>query len=81
MTESDVIEDLRRRVEALEKAQTTNTGTLKWISGTLGQVAGDVAGLREESAKRFDKVDAEIAGLRRDLPGIVADAVREGMKR
>jgi hypothetical protein len=27
--------------------------------------------------KRFDKVETEILGLRRDLPGIVGDAVRE----
>jgi hypothetical protein len=27
--------------------------------------------------KRFDKVETEIRGLRRDLPGIVGDAVRE----
>ena len=36
-TIEEVFDDLRRRVEALEKAQATNAGTLKWISGTLGQ--------------------------------------------
>ena len=76
MADADVIEDLRRRVEALEKAQNTNTGTLKWISGTLGQVAAEVAGLREETTKRFDKLDFDIASLRRDLPEMLADAVR-----
>ena len=32
------VEDLERRVVALEKAQNENTVTLKWVVGTLGQV-------------------------------------------
>jgi hypothetical protein len=81
MAEADVIEDLRRRVEALEKAQNTNAGTLKWVSGTLGQTAADVAALREETTKRFDKLEADIAGLRKDLPQMLTEAVREGIKK
>ena len=32
------IEDLERRVIALEKAQSENAGTLRWVTGTLGQI-------------------------------------------
>lgn len=69
--------DLERRVEALEKAQCENAGTLKWISGTLGQVAGDVVGLREDMAAMNRHLTQEVSSLRKDMPGIVAEAMRE----
>ena len=34
------VEELERRVIALETAQTSNASTLRWVAGTLGQVQG-----------------------------------------
>lgn len=72
--------DLERRVIALEASQGENTKTLNWLVGTTGRIAGDLAAFKDEATQRFDRIDADIAGLRRDLPSIVAEAVREGMK-
>lgn len=81
------IADLEKRVIALEAAQGENTKTLNWVVGTLGRVAADVSGLKDDVRKLDGKLDgvaaelrADIAGLRRDLPGMLTEAVREGMK-
>ena len=91
------VEELERRVIALENAQTNNASTLRWVAGTLGQIQATV----DDHTGRFDKVDHEfkalratvddhtirlgrveheIKSLRADLPGIVAEAMREVMK-
>lgn len=72
--------DLERRVTALEASQGENTKTLNWLVGTTGRIAGDLAAFKGEAAKNFDLIKADLTGLRRDLPSIVAEAVREGMK-
>lgn len=73
------IDELERRIIALEKAQNENTSTMKWVVGTLGQIQAAVVDHTErleriESAVR--RLESDIKGLRRDLPGIVADAMR-----
>lgn len=80
------IADLERRVIALEAAQGENTKTLHWVVGTLGRVASDVAALkldvvtlRADMGGMERRLTTDIANLRRDLPGIVGDAVREAM--
>ena len=77
------LEDLEKRVIALESAQKTNKGTLEWISGTLGKIAAT----QDNHTARLDKLDNDvqavkddIAGLRRDLPSIVAETMREVLK-
>ncbi len=95
------LEELERRVIALEKAQNENTITLKWVAGTLAQVKslGDdhterlqrieqtvnVHGERLQALEqtvndqtgRLDRIEHDVKGLRRDMPGIVADALRD----
>ena len=99
------VEDLERRVVALERANTTNVETLKWVAGTLGQVKAvqddhtvrldrievrldRIETVQDDHTKRLDRVESEIRGLRSDfagyrteLPGIVADALREVLKK
>lgn len=81
------IAELERRVIALEAAHNTNTQTLNWIVGTLGRLAADVSALKEDVKGLNEKVDAmdrrltaDIAGLRRDLPNIVTDAMRDVLR-
>lgn len=79
--------DLERRVAALEAEsqgqQRLNTRTFE----LLGEVRDDVAVLRRHAVAlgaKMDELDGrlstEVAALRRDLPGIMADAVREVLK-
>ena len=50
------IEDLERRVEALEKAPNANTETLEWMAGTLGRVKATV----DMHTTRFDELDKRV---------------------
>ena len=47
------VEDLERRVVALETAQHTKASTLRWIAGTLVQIQATV----DDHTLRFDKID------------------------
>ncbi len=80
------LEELERRVIALEKAPTDNTPTLKWVAGTLAQVKA-LADDHTERLQRIeasvggqvgrpDRIEHDVTGLRRDMPRIVADALR-----
>ncbi|MFP4538302.1 MAG: hypothetical protein ACLFPA_08360 [Dichotomicrobium sp.] len=77
------IDDLERRVSALEAVQNDTTQTLRWVVTKLGQVAA----VQQEHTLRFDRLEgdmkqvkADLKGLRDDLSGIVGDAVREAMR-
>lgn len=81
------IADLTRRVAALEAEaegqQRYNARSL----GMLTELRDDVAILRSHAVRlgqRFDaleaKVAAEIGGLRRDLPGMIAETMREVLR-
>lgn len=81
------IAELERRVIALESAHNTNTQTLNWIVGTLGRLAADVSSVKEDvKALRNDvgamdrRLTDSVTALRRDLPGIVAETMREVLK-
>ena len=77
------IQDLERRVSALEAAQNDTTKTLRWVVAKLGGIASqqDEHTLQlERIDSRLGRVEAGLDGLRRDLPNIVADAMREVLK-
>ena len=75
---------------ALEQAQNENTITLKWLAGTLAQVkalADDhterlqrIEASVSDQAGRLDRIEHDVKGLRRDMPGIVADALRDSRR-
>jgi hypothetical protein len=84
------IEELDRRVTALEAAQNDTTQTLRWVVAKLGRVSA----VQDEHTLRFERiesnmgrmesdlrrVEADLKGLRADLPAIIIEAVREGIK-
>jgi uncharacterized coiled-coil protein SlyX len=81
------IADLTRRVAALEVEAQGQQRYNARILGMLTELRDDVAILRSHAVglgQRFDaleaKVVAEIGGLRRDLPGIVAETMREVLR-
>ena len=57
------LEDLERRVVALEKAQNTNTETLEWMAGTLGRVKATT----DMHTTRLDRIDETLAGHTKTL--------------
>lgn len=80
------VDELERRVVALEKAQTTNAQTMKWMVGTMAEIKAIVDDHTERLGRidsrldtidgRLDRIEFDIKGLREDLPGIVRDALR-----
>ncbi len=98
------VEELERRVLALEKgqhehqrAQNENTAILRWLAGTLAQVEAlsndhterlqrierrlsAVETTGNEQTERLDRIEHDVKGLRRDMPGIVADALKDARR-
>ncbi len=81
------IADLTHRVTALEAEAQGQQRYNARILGMLTELRDDVAILRSHAVglgQRFDaleaKVTAEIGSLRRDLPGIIAETMREVLR-
>jgi chromosome segregation ATPase len=89
------IELLARRVEALEEAQLDarvsslevaarhNAKQIEWMATTLGRMSATQDQHTKEMAELRADVTAikvDLSSLRRDLPSIVADAMREVLK-
>lgn len=84
------IEDLDRRVTALEQAQNDTTQTVRWVVTKLGRISA----VQDEHTLRLERIEAEVGemkselrevktglkSLREDLPSIVADALRDVLK-
>jgi predicted nucleic acid-binding Zn-ribbon protein len=73
------LEDLDRRVSALERAQGETTESLRWVVAKLGRIQAvqDEHTLRlERLEEKVDGVERKLDGLIEALPGIVAEAVR-----
>ena len=68
-----LLEDTRERLSRVEIR-------LEGVSTALAILTANQAEMRAEIKAGFARVDADIAGLRRDLPGIVADAMREVLR-
>jgi hypothetical protein len=70
------IEDLERRVSALEAAQNDTTQTQRWVVARLGRMSS----VQDEHTLRLERIESDLKGLRADLPVMLAEAVREGIK-
>ena len=77
------IDELESRVSALEAAQRETARTQTWMASTLGRIASvqdqhttAIADLQSD----MNEVKADLRGLRSDLPSMLAEAVREGLK-
>jgi seryl-tRNA synthetase len=73
------LEELDRRVGALEAAQNDNTQTLRWVVAKLGKMEATL----QEHTLRLERVEAKVDGIDRKLdgligalPSIIGDAVR-----
>ena len=66
---------LSRRVAALEASDATTGRSIEFIAKTLVQMKE----VQDEHSKNFRRLDADLKGLRADMPSIVADAMREVM--
>jgi hypothetical protein len=78
------IEDLERRVTALEKAHGETAETQTWMAQTSRRIASvqdrhtkDIAELAADARE----VKVDLKGLRADLPVMFVEAVREGLKQ
>jgi len=60
----------------IKAVQDKHTERLDGIDGRLDRIDGRLDGIDS----RLNRVEAEITGLRKDMPSIVADAVREVMR-
>jgi hypothetical protein len=81
---------LEPRVATLEAAQNETTQTLRWVVAKLGRVCA----VQDEHTLRFERMEARLGGvekgltevrtdlasLRNDLPGMMADVMREVLK-
>ena len=90
VTEAD-FDDLKTRVSRLERASINTTGTITWMAGMLGTIKAG----QDNHTERLDRIDtrlngidtrlgrieAGVAGVRKDMPGIVAEAMREVIRK
>jgi hypothetical protein len=74
------IRDLKRRVGELE-------GGFGFLTQQLRTVHLDLLGFQDQTNNRFDKVESElrgvkadVAGLRKELPTVVGDVMREVLR-
>jgi chaperonin cofactor prefoldin len=66
------LEELDRRVTALEKAQRETAETQHWMSGTLGRIAA----VQDDHTKRLDRIDGRLDRIEGRL-----DSVEGGLRR
>ena len=50
------MDDVERRLVALESSQMSNAGTMKWMVGTLGQIQATV----DNHTERLDRIDGRL---------------------
>ena len=70
------IAELERRVSALEEAQNHTAKSQNWMAGTLGRIAA----VQDDHTARLGRIEKEVSALRRDLPGIIAETMREVLR-
>jgi tetrahydromethanopterin S-methyltransferase subunit G len=81
------IRDLQRRVGELEGSFGFLTGQVRDVHRALLTFQAEtknefknVNGRLDNVEGRLDRVETEVRGLRRDMPGIVGDAVRDALR-
>lgn len=77
------IEELESRISALETAQRETAKTQTWMASTLGRIAS----VQDQHTVAIEDLQADVReikvdlkGLRSDLPTMLAEAVRQGLK-
>ena len=78
------LEQLEQRVIAIEDALRETVSTQTWMAETLGRVAGVQATHTDRLVRletKVDRIETDLKGLRADLPAMLVEAVREGLKK
>ena len=86
------IRDLKRRVSEMEGSFGFLTRQIKGVHKDLlafqarterrfDELTGKVEGRFAKVEGRLDRVESEVRGLRKDMPGIVGDAMRAALRR
>ncbi len=84
------LQDIERRTAALEVAQNETTQTLKWVVARIGRMSA----VQDEHTLRLDRIETRLGSvetrlgnvengldsLRSELPGMIADVMREVLK-
>jgi len=60
------LEDLERRVTALERAQNDSTVTLKWVVGTLGKIQA----VQDHHTGELGIIKTDVAELKADMADV-----------
>ena len=71
---------LERDNVEIKRRLATNEGQFEFVVGQLRDMQTYMHAKFEEIDGRFDRLEAEVAGLRRDLPGIVASSLRDVLR-
>ncbi len=78
------VQELERRVQALEADQNDTTQTLRWVVARLGKMPA----VQDEHTLRLERIEGDVSGLRREfhdfsagLPSLTGDAMREVLKK
>ena len=81
------IRELKARLDKHDTTLAQLTGQFEFISGQLNAMQRfmhakfDAIDKRFDGMdKRFDKIKSDVGTLREDLPGVVAEAVRSGLR-
>ena len=74
------IRDLKRRVGELEGSFGFPTGQVKDVHRALLTFQAETKHEFKNVNGRLDRVEKEVRDLRRDMPGIVGDAVRDSLR-
>ena len=74
------LDEMERRVIALEKAQNDNTASLKWVVGTLGQVQatvddhtgrlGQLQATVDDHTVRLGRLETEVKAVRTEVEAL-----------
>jgi hypothetical protein len=74
------IRDLKRRVSELEGSFGFLTQQIKGAHRDLLTFQARTDQRFDQANGRFDRIEKEVRDLRKDMPGIVSSAVREGLR-
>jgi len=74
------IRDLKRRVSELEGSFGFLTQQIKGVHRDLLTFQARTDQRFDQANGRFDRIEKEVRDLRKDMPGIVSSAVREGLR-
>jgi hypothetical protein len=77
---AEQVEETRLRVSSVEVRLEGIATALALLTASQAEMRGELRADIRSGADRIGKLEAEVAGLRRDLPSIVAETMREVLR-